>query len=100
VEITQPKTFVEKYRFTGNGKGTTDLFALQSGIIRIKWKYSGNSNFALFLKLLGTDQKQMIENAVGNADGQSILEVEAGDKYLFDVMFAGGPWEIVVEYRP
>lgn len=100
VTPTSPTEFTEIYRFTGNGKGTTDLFALQRGIIRIEWKYTGDSNFALFLKLLGTDQKEMIENAVGNTDGQSILEVGAGDNFLFDIMFAGGPWEIVVEYKP
>lgn len=97
---TATPQFTELYRFSGVGQETTDLFSLQAGLVRIRWNYVGEGNFAFSLKRLDTDFAQLIENAVGNTDGQSILSVEASDQYIFDVVFAGGNWEIIVEYSP
>lgn len=100
VTATAPPDFTQIYQFLGSGKGTTDLFSLQTGIIKVTWNYTGTSNFAFYLKRLDTDDEELIENTIGNADGQVILKVGASDQYLFDVMFARGDWTITVFYRP
>jgi hypothetical protein len=100
VEPTLPPDFTEIYRFSGNGRGTTDLFSLQDGIIRVKWTHVGESNFALELHRLDDDSYESLENTIGNAEGQAILKVKASDQYLFEAYWADGPWEVIVEYRP
>jgi hypothetical protein len=100
VTATAPPQFVEMYRFTGSGKESTDLFVLPSGKVKITWKYTGSNNFAFYLTRLDNDAKVMLENAIGSTEGQQILNVGASDEYLFDMLFASGDWEIVVEYRP
>jgi hypothetical protein len=99
VEATNSQEFTEIYRFNGTGKETTDLFRLDEGIIRVRWNHKGESNFSFSLKRLDTNEEKLLENAIGNAEGQAVLKVEASDQYIFDVTLADGDWEIVVEYR-
>ena len=101
VTATAPPDFTKLYEFTGKGKSTTDLFSLQPGLIRIKWEYTGTSNFAFYLKELDTGYEELLENTIGSTSGQSILKIEnTSDQYLFDVKYAQGNWTIVVEYKP
>jgi hypothetical protein len=86
--------------FNGKGKETTDLFNLPTGVVRIKWNYSGSSNFVFSLKRLDNDSEEMIENAIGNTDGQTILNVGASDRYIIDVEMAEGIWQITIEFMP
>src|SRR3989304_4062399 len=100
VAATSPPDFTQLHIFEGNGKGTTDLFSLPTGIIRIKWEYIGESNFAFSLKRLDNEAEEMLENAIGSTSGQYIMNVGASDQYLFDFLFADGNWKVTVEYRP
>lgn len=100
VTATYPPDFTEIHRFTGSGNGTSDIFALPDGIVRIKWTHRGDSNFAFYFKNLDSGQEDMLENTIGNADGQHIMNVAASDKYLFEIFMGDGPWEIIVEFRP
>lgn len=100
VTATAPPNFVELYRFSGRGKESTDLFLVPSGVMKITWKYVGSSNFAFYLKRLDNDAEVLVENTIGSTDGQQILKVGFSDQYLFDVFFASGDWEIVVEFKP
>ena len=100
VTATYPPDFTALYEFTGRGKSTTDLFSLPTGIIRVKWEYMGDSNFAFSIKRLDNDSDSMLENTIGSTTGQSIFEVGNSDQYLFDVVFARGDWKITVEFKP
>lgn len=86
--------------FTGEGAGSSDLFALSAGVARVSWVYVGESNFSFSLKRLDNDQQVPMENTIGNADGQRIIAVDASNKYVFDVLFASGTWTITVDYQP
>lgn len=94
--------FVKLFEFTGSGRSTTDLFSLESGIIKITWKYTDtkSDNFAFYLKRLDTDDRELIENTIGDSEGQVILNVEASSQYIFDIKFASGEWTIIVYYMP
>lgn len=101
VTATAPPGFTQIYQFTGNNSGTTDLFSLQPGTIRIKWEYMGDSNFISSIKELDTEEEESISNAIGNSNGQTILKIEqASANYLLDIMIGRGDWKITIEYRP
>ncbi|MBI3244639.1 MAG: hypothetical protein HYZ49_20360 [Chloroflexi bacterium] len=100
VTATFPPDFTELYRFSGTGKSTTDLFSLQTGIIRVKWEYTGDSNFAFYIRRLDNDARDLIENTVGATSGQKIFNVGNSDQYLFDIDLARGDWVITVEFKP
>lgn len=101
VTATLPPDFTEAYRFEGNGRGSTDLFSLPPNTIaRITWNFVGDSNFAFYFQNFDTDVQELIENTIGNADGQRVLQIIGGDNYLFEVGPARGDWVIVVETRP
>lgn len=100
VTATPRPDFTLVHEFTGTGKGTTDLFELQTGIVRVEWEYIGSSNFAFYIRRLDNDAEDMLENTIGNASGQQIFKVGHSDQYLFDIVFARGSWNIKVYYRP
>jgi len=94
--------FVKLFDFTGTGKGTSDLFSLEAGIVKITWKYTDtdSDNFAFYLKRLDTDGKELIENTIGDSEGQVILKVGASSQYLIDVKYASGDWAITIYFMP
>ncbi len=100
VTATTAPYFVELFRFTGTGRETTDVFAMQSGAAQISWKYAGSNSFTFYLKQVGQKGAELLESAVGPTEGQRILNVNVSDGYYFDVRTATGDWEIVVEFRP
>jgi hypothetical protein len=100
VTVTTAPYFVELFRFTGAGHETTDVFAMQSGEIQIAWMYAGPNTFAIYFMNLGQKGAELLENAVGLAEGQRLLNVNMSDGYYFDFRSATGAWELVVEYRP
>lgn len=100
VTATAPPDFTLLYTFTGRGKSSTDLFTLSTGSIRVKWKYTGSSNFAFYIKRLDNDAEVLMENTIGSSEGQQLLNVGSSTKYFFDVKFAQGDWTITVEYMP
>jgi hypothetical protein len=92
--------FGQIYEFNGAGKGTTDLFELQEGTVKVTWTYIGSSNFSFDIKRLDNDSYDMLENAIGNTEGQAIFNVGWSDEYLFDIRMGQGDWNIIVEWRP
>jgi len=86
--------------FTGSGKYTTEFFPLPSGIVRIKWDFVGDGNFAFYLKRLDTDAEELLENEIGNTNGQKIMKIGASDRYVIDVHYGDGSWTITVEFMP
>jgi hypothetical protein len=100
VTATHPPDFTLVQELSGNGNGSTDLFALDSGIVRIKWAYTGDSNFILYLKRLDNDAQVNLENAIGSVEGQKIMNVGASDQYLIEALIASGPWTVTIEFMP
>jgi hypothetical protein len=99
VTATTAPYFVELFRFTGTGRETTDVFAMQGGVAQITWEYAGSNSFTLYLKQVGQKSAELLESVVGPTEGQQILNVNLSDGYFFDVRAASGDWEIVVEFR-
>lgn len=95
-----PSTFVEVYRFSGSGKGTTDMFGLPAGILKISWKYIGNSNFILHFWNLETSDEEFLANDIGTLEASAILPIDGGNEYMFEIIEGTGTWEIVVEHKP
>ena len=100
VNVTQPKMFVEKYRFTGNGKGTTGAFRLPDGIMKVSWQYTGNSNFIIHLWDLSTTRVEHVANSISSVKASALVPVSSKSDYIFEILEGTGTWEIIVEYRP
>lgn len=96
---TMSPDFSMLYTFTGINSGTTDLFVLKDGMVRIKWDHPGDkSNFIVYLNRMDTNDSSLIANEIGTAQGQKIINVSASDQYLFDITSIG-EWTITVEFR-
>lgn len=100
VTPTMPKEWTLIQSLTGQGKYTTELFTLATGLVKITWEYVGSGNFAFSLKRFDNNAEDLLENTIGNSTGQKILNVGASDQYVIDVLHGDGSWQITVEFMP
>jgi hypothetical protein len=82
-------------RFTGSGKDFTTKFSLNEGLTYITYKYTGDSNFAVWFLNGNGEKVDLIANEIGSCNGKTAVSVKQGT-YLFDIK-ASGPWTITVE---
>lgn len=82
-------------QFTGSSKDFTNKFSLNEGLVYVTYKYTGDSNFAIWFLDKDGGKIDLIANEIGSCSGRMALQVKQGT-YLFDVT-AEGPWTITVE---
>jgi len=87
------------FEFRGEGSGTSDLFSLPTGIIKVYWRNEGEGYTSIDIKNLDNDLFwEFLDAGVGPFEGQHILNVKQSDKYLFDASSSGGIWYVWIEH--
>jgi hypothetical protein len=100
VEIKQPRPITGSSipkTITGVGQKVTELFYLNTGLIRFEMKHDGNSNFAIWLLNSEGRRIELLVNEIGHFDGSKAVGItEPGGLYLLDIA-ADGNWQVSIE---
>ena len=102
VEVTRPQLETSGgniiYEFRGEGNGTSDLFSLPTGIVKVYWRNEGEGYTSIDFKNLDNDLFwEFLDAGVGAFEGQHVLNVKQSDKFLFDASSSGGIWYVWIE---
>jgi len=96
---TAPPDFKNIKNFNGSGSQSTEMFDLNTGTIKIKWKNTGDGNFIVQLINARDGSVEHIANENGNTEGETIFFHEKINRYIFDVT-SNGIWNIYVDWMP
>lgn len=97
IEQPRPKTSTPIPKvLIGRGQKATEMFYLNTGLVRFKMKHDGSSNFAIWLLDNKGNRIDLLVNQIGTFDGSKALGITQSGVYLLDIL-AGGNWEISIE---
>jgi hypothetical protein len=82
--------------FSGYGDEATELFRLDSGLIRCSYRHDGESNFIVYLLDDEGDAVALLANEIGACDGSSADSIRSAGDYLLSVT-GDGNWSFVCE---
>ncbi|HEX5501938.1 MAG TPA: hypothetical protein VFW96_04915 [Thermomicrobiales bacterium] len=81
--------------FTGHGDQTTVFFAARPGLLRVKGRQTGESNFIVELLDTRGDLVGLAANVVGAAPSSQVVPIPTAGVYIFNVT-ADGDWSLDV----
>jgi hypothetical protein len=81
--------------FTGHGDQTTVFFAARPGLLRVKGRQTGESNFIVELLDTRGDIVGLAANVVGAAPSSQVVPIPSAGVYIFNVT-ADGDWSLDV----
>ncbi len=96
---TAPADFKNIKSFNGSGSMTTEMFNLDTGTVKIKWKYAGGGDFILQLVKATDGTVEHIANVNGSNEDQKIFFLDKNNPYVIDVT-SNGTWNITVDWMP
>jgi uncharacterized repeat protein (TIGR01451 family) len=85
--------------FSKVGNHATELFALPSGLTRIKLEHTGQSNFIVWLLDANGERIDLLVNKIGNFSGSKAINIASTGNYLLNID-ADGAWSIEIETAP
>jgi len=85
------------YTFTGDSSNLSDLIVID-GLVEINYKYTGSSNFTVYIINEYGEHEESIVNEIGSVSGSTTFKGE-GKKYLISVERAQGSYEIILDYK-
>ena len=101
VEVTRPQLETSEgniiYEFRGEGSGTSDLFRLPTGTIKVNWRNEGKGYTSLYLKNLDFYIFGHLGAGEGQLERHHIMSVEQSDKYLVEAKFGTSTWYVWIE---
>jgi hypothetical protein len=83
--------------FGGKGSGTSDLFSLPTGIIKVNFRHESDGYTSIKLDNLDFGLIESLGQGTGPFEGQHIMNVEQSDKYLFEAISGSGIWYVWIE---
>jgi hypothetical protein len=78
---------------SGQGQEASEIFTLKKGLAIFNMKYSGTSNFIIWLLDSNGDKVGLLANEIGAFNGAQALEIPGPGDYILDVD-ADGPWTV------
>jgi hypothetical protein len=82
----------------GNGKKMSDLFELESGLVKATFEHKGRNHFSIRLKDQNGKSVKLIANDIGKLGGSSSASIPLKGKYFVDIdADQSAEWSILLE---